>query len=100
MLTELVDGTVDGRYTKRAFLRNGFAAREAGVCIYIRVPTETAVHRDGFGRQREREDLVCDHEEICACLCHRITSFQCRGKFVPSPYIPHFFQIFRKKLRK
>ena len=76
MLTELVDSTVDGRYTKRAFLCDSLAAWEAGVRVHVRVPTEAAVHRDGFGRQREQEDLDCDHEEICACLCHVITSFR------------------------
>ncbi len=85
VLTEFVDSTVDRGYTERAFLRDSLAAWEAGVRVHVRVPTEAAVHRDGFGCQREREDLVCDHEEICACLCHRITSFQWRGEFIPSP---------------
>ena len=70
VLDEFVDSTVNGRYTERAFLRDRSAAWEAGVRVHVRVPTEAAVHRDGFGRQRKREDLVCDHEEICACLCH------------------------------
>ena len=85
VLNEFVDSTVNGRYAERAFLRNGLAAWETSERVHVRVPAEAAVHRDGFGRQREREDLVCDHEEICACLCHRITSFQWRGEFIPSP---------------
>ena len=76
VLTEFVDSTVNGRYTKRAFLRDSLAAWEAGVRVHVRVTAEAAVHRDGFCRQREREDLVCDHEEISACLFHGITSFQ------------------------
>ena len=70
MLTEFVDCTIDWRYAERAFLRDSLAAWEAGVRVHVRVPTEAAVHRDGFGRQREREDLVCDHEEISVGLFH------------------------------
>ena len=85
-------GTVDGRHTEQAFLRDGLVVWEASVRIHIRVPAEAAVHRDGFGSQREREDLVCDHEEICACLCHGITSFQWFGKLFP--YYSCFLECF------
>ena len=85
VLTEFVDCTIDRGYTERAFLRNGLAAWETSERVHVRVPAEAAVYRDGFGRQRKREDLVCDHEEICAGFCHGITSFQWRGEFILSP---------------
>ena len=100
MLTEFVDSTVDRRYTKGTFLCDSLAAWEAGVRVHVRVPTEAAVHRDSFGCQREREDLVCDHKEICVCLFHWGHLLSVVGKFIPSPYIPHFFRIFRKEFRK